>query len=144
MSHLLDDDFFGFEDYKAALSDKDRDELNGKVPYSVLKGATLADVCALLEEAGLDYALQRQEGSTNGTGIIPLASTQLDMVNTLVYIKLEERPQADQLVAQYEAKIAAAPPKENSTGTSTSLYITAVVFLLLLLIFTYISGGFAL
>lgn len=111
---LLDD---GFGAYRAALSAEELKSLEGKIPYSILRGDTLADVCALFDEHEIDYTLQPQPATTNGTGIIPLASTQLNMVDTLVYIQGEQKAVADQLVETYEQKVqaqAAQAPKEDN------------------------------
>ncbi|MFK7799364.1 MAG: hypothetical protein AB8E82_18075 [Aureispira sp.] len=111
---LLDD---GFGVYKAALSAEELKSLEGKIPYSILRGDALADVCALLDEHEIEYTLQSQPATMNGTGIIPLASTQLNMVDTLVYIQGAQKAAADQLVESYEQQLqvqAEQAPKEDN------------------------------
>ncbi|MGH1336888.1 MAG: hypothetical protein ACRBFS_12260 [Aureispira sp.] len=136
MNDLLDDEFGAYKPYREALSAEDLKTLEGKIPYSILRGDVLADVCVLFDEAGIDYALQPQQASTNGTGIIPLASTQLNMVDTLVYIKGASKAEADVLVANYEAKVAATTEEKDPTSLKT-LYWWSFGFILVVIVYAY-------
>ena len=138
MNDLLDDEFESYRPYQEALSEQDLKTLEGKIPYSILRGDTLADVCALFDEAAIAYSLQPQPASTNGTGIIPLASTQLNMVNTLVYIDGTSKPEADVLVAEYESKLTEVSSKTDQKSLKT-FYGLSLLFLLMVLLSTYLK-----
>jgi hypothetical protein len=133
MNELLDDDF-RLEGYKAALTEEERALLSGKIPYLILRGDVLAAVLEVLAAAEIDFKVQRQHhhASTNGTGIVPLASTQLDLVESLIYISAKDKAKADQLVADYEANKQLETPKKE-TGNFKFFYIGALLFLLYLL-----------
>lgn len=134
---LLDD---GFGIYKAALSAEEIKILEGKIPYSILRGDALADICALFDEHGIDYTLQVQPATTNGTGIIPLASTQLNMIDTLVYIQGEQKPTADQLLEAYEQKVQAQAEQAPQEDNFKRFYWLAALFLAYILWKTYVAA----
>lgn len=132
---LLDDEF---APYLGALSEEQLKSLQGKIPYSILRGDALTDVCNLLMENDIDYTLQPQEASTNGTGIIPLASTQLNMVDTLVYIEPSNKAQADQLIEDYEARMQALAAQNPPTPQSSKqFYIWSAIFIIIIAVLTY-------
>lgn len=138
MKELLDDEFSGYEPYIDALSAQERKTLEGKIPYSILRGNILADICMLFDEHGIDYTLQTLQASTNGTGIIPLASTQLDMVDTLVYIEAANKEEANQLVTVYETQLAESNNKRQKNN-SKQLYFWSVLFILLVIGCAYLQ-----
>jgi hypothetical protein len=100
----------------------------------------LADICALFDEHEIDYSLQMQPATTNGTGIIPLASTQLNMVDTLVYIQGEQKPTADQLVEAYEQKAQAQAVQAPEEDNFNRLYWVAAFFLAYVLWKAYVKA----
>lgn len=135
MNEVLDNDFGS---YRGALSEEDLKTLEGKIPYGVLRGQTLSDVCVLLGEAEISYLVQPQEASTNGTGIIPLASTQLNLVDTLVYIDKDKKQEVDALIAQYEAQKAAEPVVAPSVdGGINKVFLWGAILIGLLILFLY-------
>lgn len=133
--NLLDDEF---APYLGALSDEQLKSLEGKIPYVILRGDNLAEVCDLFLEQDIDYTLQPQEATTNGTGIVPLSSTQLAMIDTLVYIDPSNKDKADQLIEAYEANIQALaaqnPPRPQS---NKQFYFWSLVFLMVIAVLTY-------
>lgn len=132
---LLDDEF---SPYLEALSEEQLKSLKGKIPYSILRGNVLTEVCELLMEHHIEYTLQPQEATTNGTGIIPLSSTQLNMVDTLVYIDPSNKSQADQLIEAYEAQLQAQTAQNPATPpNSKQFYFWSAVFLIIIAVLTY-------
>ncbi|MGH1336889.1 MAG: hypothetical protein ACRBFS_12265 [Aureispira sp.] len=137
MSDLLDDHF---GKYKEPIVPSHLAKFKGKIPYLILDADSIGELCPLFEEAGLDYALQRQEQLAEGISIAHLNSEQLNQLEVLVHIKEEEKEQADQLVAAYEKQKAAAealfqekilPPTPLSKLKEGLMWIVVVVLSML-------------
>lgn len=105
MSDLLDDHF---GKYKELIVPSHLAKFKGKIPYLILNADSIGELCPLFEEAGLDYALQRQENLSEGISVAQFNFEQIKQLEVLMHIKEEQKEQADQVVAAYEKKRAEA------------------------------------
>lgn len=129
MSDLLDDhqhQNYSLNNFK----DKSRLKFEGMVPHALLHDRVIAEICAALDKANIDYGLENPtiQGNAN-SGII----TVMPQLDVLLHIRAADKIQVDQILDHYEE--TNAPVEEARKAVKLFLRIILVLVAMMVLFF---------
>lgn len=100
---------------------------------SYVKNADLVNVIPLLKKRGIDFRIEKVINK-NTTTILPIPSTQLEQLDSLIYVTKEEFLLASQLIKTYIAPTKEIENKEEQIAIRTTTNWTLLFPILGLLV----------
>lgn len=71
------------------------------VPLVKIKAIDLGIILPQLEQAGIDYRIEKLNSSNENTGMIPMSATYLDHIVSILYILEPDREKVQAMVNRY-------------------------------------------
>lgn len=124
------------DDYQHQDRSIPRDEelirFEGLVPYILLDGTAVADICALLDKANLVYGVENPSIQGNANSGITSAVHNLGV---LLHVREEDKTQIDALVAAYEeqAQEGEQQPSNSALQVVTVAILSFIAFIIVVI-----------
>lgn len=127
MEELLDD----FQHQNREIpKDKELLRFEGLVPYILLDGTAVAEICILLDKANIVYGIENP--SIQGNAATGITSAVHDL-GVLLHVREEDKRQIDELVAEYEEQHKEQSPSSINPAKFIMYCIFYIVIIVLLI-----------